>query len=58
MRRPQIYIMYNSDSSPSCDDSHAAFNCHAQAQSLRSTELSALFPFFCFLIRLPHPAEY
>ena len=26
MRRPKIYIMYNSDSSPSCDDSHAAIH--------------------------------
>lgn len=43
MRRPKIYIMYNSDSSPSCD-SHAAI--HVMPKNKNSGFYSfGIFPF-------------
>jgi len=50
MRRPQIYIMYNSDSSPSCDDSHAAIHVMPKNKNsgfLPFRHLSLSDEFFC-----------
>ena len=50
MRRPQIYIMYNSDSSPSCDDSHAAIHVMPKNKNsgfLLFRHLSLSDEFFC-----------
>ena len=50
MRRPKIYIMYNSDSSPSCDDSHAAIHVMPKNKNsgfLPFRHLSLSFLFLC-----------
>ncbi len=50
MRRPKIYIMYNSDSSPSCDDSHAAIHVMPKNKNsgfLPFRHLSLSDEFFC-----------
>ena len=58
MRRPQIYIMYNSDSSPSCDDSHATLNVMPKNEPSGVLILSASFPFWWVPLFLTHPSSY
>ena len=45
MRRSKIYFLYNSDSSPSCDDSHVVIHAMPKNKKIRLLFLSASSPF-------------
>ena len=45
MRRLQISVSYLSDSTPSCDDSHATLNVMPKNEPSGALILSASFPF-------------